>query len=364
MIDFDKQTNKSIVGVLKTSPATVVEDYGKLMRMVNYESFLPKNKKTIVKLNLSWSLYFPACSTEPWQLEGVLKTLREDGYKDIVAMENETVVTNLKKGIKQNKWGKVLRKYNVGFVPLMDEQWIKYEPKVDTPAIKKTFPAGHRIPECFIGTNILHLPTIKTHGHTTMTGAIKNAFGGLITERRHHAHKYIHEVLIDLLKIQKEIHTGIFAVMDGTVCGNGHGPRTMKPAIKNLLLASNDQVAIDSVSSKIMGFNPMGIKKIKLADDLNLGNGKTENIEVVGENIEKENWGFNVGESPIIWGDKLFRKGKLSFIEPLIFHTPLFNLAILCSALYHDYFWYPLKGKREINKFMETAWGKLFRTYN
>jgi uncharacterized protein (DUF362 family) len=355
---------KSIVGVLKTTPETVVEDCGKLMRIVDYESYLPKDKKTIVKLNLSWSLYYPACSTEPWQLEGVLKTLREDGYKDVVAMENKTVVTNPYKGIKQNRWENVLKKYEVEFVPLMEEKWIEYKPKADTPAIKKTFPDGHRIPECFIGTNIVHLPTVKTHGHTTMTGAMKDAFGGLITERRHHAHKYIHEVLVDLLKIQKEIHTGIFAVMDGTVCGNGQGPRTMEPVIKNLILASDDQVAIDSLSAKMMGFNPMGIKKLRLANDLGLGNGKPENIKVLGENIDNENWGFKVGESPVIWGDKLFRKGLLSFIEPILFHTFLFNFAILGSAFYHDYFWYPIAGMRNIRKFMKTEWGKLFLTYS
>ena len=56
-----------------------------------------------------------------------------------------------------------------------------------------------------------------------MTGAMKNAFGGLITEKRHHSHKMIHEVLVDLLQIQKEIHPHLFAVMDGAVAGNGKG---------------------------------------------------------------------------------------------------------------------------------------------
>ena len=46
-----------------------------------------------------------------------------------------------------------------------------------------------------------------------------NAFGGLLTTRRHYTHSVIHETLNDLLAIQKEIHAGIFTVMDGTVCG-------------------------------------------------------------------------------------------------------------------------------------------------
>jgi uncharacterized protein (DUF362 family) len=45
---------------------------------------------------------------------------------------------------------------------------------------------------------------------------------------------------VDLLAIQKEIHPGIFAVMDGTTAGNGPGPRTMTPVVKNIILASVD----------------------------------------------------------------------------------------------------------------------------
>jgi uncharacterized protein (DUF362 family) len=53
------------------------------------------------------------------------------------------------------------------------------------------------IPRRFIGENIIHLPTVKTHVFTTMTGAMKNAFGGLLNERRHWTHPVIHETLVD-----------------------------------------------------------------------------------------------------------------------------------------------------------------------
>ena len=353
----------SEVVVLKTTPKTVLEDYSKLMLTANYQEYLPKNKKTIIKLNLSWSLYFPACSTEPWQLEGVLKTLREDGYTDIVAMENKTVVTNPRKGAHQNKWLNILNKYEVDFIPLTEVEWIDYFPKGKMLAMPKVFPYGFKIPKDFIGANVLHLPTQKTHGHTIITGAMKNAFGGLLRESRHHSHKYIHEVLVDLLTIQKEIHTGIFAVMDGTVCGDGAGPRTMVPKIKNYILASNDQVAIDAISAKMMGFNPREIDFIKIAQELKLGCGDLNKIKVIGEDISKVNYNFEVKESLVITGDKLFRKGALSFLEPILFHTVLFKLPILASGVYHDYIWYPFKGKRYIKEFMNTEWGELFEGY-
>jgi len=353
------KTDTSEVGVLKTSPETIIDDYAKLMRSVNYQKHLSKNKKTIIKLNLSWSLYFPACSTQPWQLEGVLKTLLEDGYTDIVAVENKTVVTNPMEGARKNKWIPILEKYGIEFVPLDKAEWVTYKPKNKLLVLDKIFDPVE-IPKMFIDTNVIHLPTLKTHGHTKMTGAMKNAFGGLLKEARHHCHKYIHDVLIDLLIIQKEIHSGLFAVMDGTVYGDGAGPRTMIPKVANLLLASGDMVSLDSVAAKIMGFDPTRIKKLKKSEEMGLGNSDLKKITVIGTPYQEINLNCTTKKSPVIFFDQLFRK---SFVEKLFFKTWFFNFCILGSASYHDWFWYPIIGKKRINEFKKTGWGRLFEKY-
>ena len=248
----------SRVGVVKTSPGTVIDDYSRLIQITEYDKNTQKGKKTILKLNLSWTLFYPACSTSPWQLEGVIKSLKESGYNDIIAVENQTVVTHPWKGAYNNKWLPILKKYGIDFQPLTDVEWISYKPKAEMLAMNEIFDEI-LIPKLFMGSNMIHFPTMKTHGDTTTTGAMKNAFGGLIPKYRHHAHKKIHEILVDLLTIQKEIHNGVFAAMDGCVCGNGAGPRTMEPFIGNVILAGEDQVAIDAVAAKIMGFDPMKV---------------------------------------------------------------------------------------------------------
>ncbi|MAG78499.1 iron-sulfur cluster-binding protein [archaeon] len=352
----------SKVSVLKTEPIRVLRDYEELMDKAEFTKVIPKKFETILKINLSWSMYFPSCSTQPWQLDGVLRYMLDKGYKDIHPVENKTVVTDPWKGAKGNKWLPVLKKYKQKYEPLTEVKWIEYKPKGEILAMDKIFPHGHKIPEMFIGKNVVHLPTVKTHGHTTMTGAMKNAFGGLITQRRHHCHKMIHEVLVDLLQIQKEIHKGIFAVADGTVCGDGKGPRTMIPKVKDYLLASDDQVAIDAISAKMMGFDPMKIKFIKMAHDRGLGCGDVKQIDIVGEDISRVNFNFSTGKSAVIWGDQLMRNNS-KFIERVLFHTPLFKMCIFGSEFYHDKLWYPTIGKSRINRFMKTKWGKLFRQY-
>ncbi|MGV8144877.1 MAG: DUF362 domain-containing protein, partial [Methanothermobacter sp.] len=271
----------SVVSLLKTSPETVTSDYDQVMQLANFKHAISKNHPTILKLNLSWTLYYPACSTPPWQLEGVLNTLRGENYQDVTAVENQTVVTHPWKGAYLNKWLPLLREHEVEFQPLTNVEWTAYQPKSDMLVMNEIFGEIY-IPEMFKDTGVIHFPTVKTHGHTTTTGAMKNAFGGLIPKYRHHAHKKIHEVLVDLLAIQKEIHSGIFAVMDGCICGDGAGPRTMEPYSGNVILASEDQVAVDAVAAKMMGFDPMEIDYIKLAHDRGLGMGDVDQIDLVG----------------------------------------------------------------------------------
>ncbi|MBU7019230.1 MAG: DUF362 domain-containing protein [Theionarchaea archaeon] len=346
------------VALVKTTPDTIIPDYNKVMNLAEYRSALDESRETLVKLNLSWTLFFPACSSPPWQLEGVLKTLVNDRFT-VRAVENKTVVTNPRKGAYLNKWSSLFTQYNVEFCPLNEAKWIDFNPKSELKAMHTIFPEGFQIPEMFLNNNIIHLPTVKTHGHTLVTGAVKNAFGGLLKERRHHAHKLIHEILVDLLQIQKEIHPGIFAVMDGTVCGNGAGPRTMIPVARNVLLASEDQVAIDAVAAHLMGFDSLKIPFIAQCHDKGLGTGDIAQIDLIGEDISEMNFHFHVEKSPVIFFDHVLRT---SFLEPL-FHTPLFRLAILGSAVYHDYVWYPLIGKRRITEYMKTEWGQLFLGY-
>lgn len=353
------------VAVLRTSPQSVLEDYKKLMHLADYESFISKDNDTLIKLNLSWTKYFPSCSSQPWQVEGVIRTLLEDGYKKekLFPVENKTVVTNPIKGAKNNKWTPILEKNGLQFIPLPDVEWIKYEFKSKLLRLDQIFPEGIEIPKMFIGKNVIHLPTVKTHGHSVTTGAIKNAFGGLLKEFRHYAHKYIHEVLVDLVLMQKELHPGIFSVMDGTVCGDGAGPRTMVPKVKNIILAGADSVAIDSIAAKIMGFEPMDIPYIRMCHEMGLGVGDPRKIEVIGDDISGLNFQFKSKRSIVIWGDQMLRFGFLRFLEKLLLHTPLIVWAPFASNVYHDCLWYPTVGRKRIKRFKKKEWGTLWGRY-
>ena len=190
-------------------------------------------------------------------------------------------------------------------------------------ALDHIYPEGIRIPDYFIGKNIVHLPTVKTHIYTTTTGAMKNAFGGLLSKYRHYTHTWIHETLVDLLAIQKEIHPGMFAVMDGTTAGNGPGPRLMRRWSRTCILASADQVAIDAVAAKLMGFDPLSIRYIRLAHERGLGVGDPREIEMVGDDICPRELGLQGGlhsHSFLAW---LAWYGPTRVFQKAVLRTPL-----------------------------------------
>lgn len=358
---------KGKVAVLKTTPETVIGDIEKLMKLANFEGSLPKENQTGLKINISWQTWYPACSSTPWQIEGVTNALQNAGYKDIVGVHNDTVVVNTADGERNNKHKFVTDKMGIPCLYLynQDFEWVEYRPK-SRPflVLDEVYPQGVFIPKALVGMNIIHLPTVKTHVFTTITGAMKNAFGGLLHRERHWTHSVIHETLVDLLTIQQEIHPGIFAVMDGTFAGDGPGPRAMHWHEKDILLASADQVAIDAVSAKLQGFDPMKLDFVRLAHEADLGVGDPTQIEIVGYDIEQETpWHFIQGDTFASTGQKLIYHGPLKPLEKPLLQSPIVPWSYFASNFYHNVYWYPFVGRQRVESAIDTKWGQLFKNY-
>ncbi|HWU91130.1 MAG TPA: DUF362 domain-containing protein [Kofleriaceae bacterium] len=359
---------RSKVAVLRVRPDHILDDIDRLHDLAEVGRALAPGAATILKDNISWHFPFPGANTTPWQLEGTTRSLRARGYTDLVCVQNKTVVTDAFKGEDLNGYVPIFRRYEVpvryNFKP-EDMTWSVYRPKAKLRVLDQIFPEGIEVPDAFHGTNIVHLPTVKCHIYTTTTGAMKNAFGGLLNTRRHYTHSWIHETLVDLLAIQKEIHAGLFAVMDGTTAGDGPGPRTMRPVIKDVMLASADQVAIDAVAASMMGFDPMTIDYIRIADEAGLGNGRRENIEIAGDAaLADQRWGFSVGDNGASMVGDVMWFGPLKRFQKLFFRTPLVNLFVLGSEAYHDYYRWPLRDRRVFEQWRQTTtWGQLFDRY-
>ena len=276
-------------------------------------------------------------------------------------------------GERENKQINVVNAHGLRNIHIYEtEEWVNIRDAVGDltkkfTCLNEVYPKGFMIPKRFIGENIIHLPTVKTHVFTTTTGAMKNAFGGLLNEHRHWTHPVIHETLVDLLMIQKKIHRGVFAVMDGTFAGDGPGPRCMTPYTKDVILASADQVAIDAVAARLMGFDPMSIKFIRMAHELGLGCGDPRDIEIVGDReAGAQNWHFVGPFKKMTFASRMQHHiywGPMKKPIEWSLKTVLAPWAYIASVVYHDSFWYPRNAKRLMHDVLASPWGRLFRNW-
>lgn len=341
------------VFVSSTTPQTVLTDYQKLFS--NFPK--PKNTPTIVKLNLSWTKFYPAVSTPPWHFEAALKWLIDSGVsaKNIIPVENRTVVTKVKLGARNHGWPKIAKKYGVTIHYLTDEKYVPYHPKSEMLVLDKIFPDGILLPEIIMNKPLVTLCTLKSHVFTTITGSVKNYFGMLNTNR-HHCHRRIHQAIIDLLQIQRELHPRIYASMDGSVAGYGPGPRAMQWKEANLILASQDEIALDSTAARIIGFNPHEIEFLRLGQKLNLGQINTS------KKLPNLRIGFKTNTFASR-GQKFIYHFLPEWVEKLLLQSPITPWSYAASNLYHDGYWYNFVGKKRLSNYFQHPWGKLFSRY-
>ena len=94
-----------MVALLRTSPRTVFGDYHELLNLAGYRDVIDPAADTALKVNISWHFFFPGSSTTPWQLDGVIRAMKQDGYapERIHACHNRTVVIDAHLGERENK---------------------------------------------------------------------------------------------------------------------------------------------------------------------------------------------------------------------------------------------------------------------
>ena len=176
---------RSKVAILRTSPATILSDYHDLMNLAGYQDVIAKDADTALKVNISWHFFYPGSSTTPWQLEGVIRGMKQDGYKpDLIhACHNRTVAIDAHFGERENKQINVVEAHGIRNIHLYegDEPWINTATRSATHeevlCLNEVYPTA-LIPA--VHRREHHSPADRDPIFTTTTGAMKSAFGGVL----------------------------------------------------------------------------------------------------------------------------------------------------------------------------------------
>ncbi|MDW7740094.1 MAG: DUF362 domain-containing protein [Bacillota bacterium] len=146
------------------------------------------------------------------------------------------------------------------------------------------------IPKCLLEADtLIYIPKLKAHKITSVSLTMKLSQGMLPWSDILKCHRADVDIkMVDLLRVIKPD----LSIIDGLWAMQGQGPFSPFPddVIKdlNLVIAGKDPVAVDSVASAVMGFEPMhDINMVRAATMYGLGEGRLENIEVIGKSIEE-----------------------------------------------------------------------------
>jgi uncharacterized protein (DUF362 family) len=317
----------SIVNVVDDIFQTVNES----MELADWKNHIKKGKDIALKINLGWDIFIPGSITSPLVTEGVIRTIYD--YVDkIFIIESDQVLENIEAAFYRSNTKKICEKYSkVSWYNMSKNEMIKIH--LEDNYILKDI----EIPKILSEIDFITIPVMKTHNKTTMTGAVKNQWGCL-SKLRHEYHLVLNEALSDINSIVKPK----FAVMDATIALEGCGPKNGNPKEMNLILASSDIVAVDTVAAKIMGFNSSKIEHLALCSKRGLGTNNIQKIIVLGEKIEDHETTFMPAKHNLVSKLEIFF--RKSFLKKVLFNTPIFLIALRFGKLYYK-IWFHLKGK-------------------
>lgn len=135
---------------------------------------------------------------------------------------------------------------------------------------------------------VVNLPKLKTHALLRLTGAVKNLFGcvpGLLKGQYHVKLPDPYDFATMLVDLNTLIKPRL-CIMDGITAMEGNGPRNGKPKRMNVLLFSDDPVALDATACRIIGLDPESVPTSGPGEKAGLGTYHMENIDIAGDELE------------------------------------------------------------------------------
>jgi uncharacterized protein (DUF362 family) len=247
---------------------------------------IPAGSKVHLKPN---AIHFsPGMHTDPAVVDALLAYLGDHGYRRLALMENSSGGLSTRLVFTVNGYADIARRHGAELVYLDEGGTVPYTLEGEEAPIR----ISRRLHERFIdpsqrpGNFYLSLPKLKTHSMATMTLGVKNQQAFPIHEDRMHFHN--HETLhLRLARLYRMVQPD-FCIIEGvTAIFNGHVPprALLKESSVNLnvLIGGKDTVAVDTVGSRVMGYAIEEVEHLRLAAEWDLGEGRLEHIEVIGD---------------------------------------------------------------------------------
>ena len=221
------------------------ENISDIVKEAVANSGLRGKHKIFIKPNLSHPEYLPGVVTSPELMQQLVGLLR-DGNSEVIVGESNGFNYPCWTAFDKTGAEAAVKKAGGTVINLSEDKVVEVKFQGNTP-VKRLF-----LPKTILDTDaVVDLPLMKTHEFMVYSGAIKNLFGCVPSNKRIYLHPYLPEVFYRLYTLFKPKLT----IMDARIGIEGSGPTKGKPVKMGLMLTGNDALAVDIISAKVMMLN-------------------------------------------------------------------------------------------------------------
>lgn len=274
------------------------------------ERFVKPEEKILLKPNLLCAAApEKAVTTHPAVFSAVCKLLTEAGYKHLSYGDSPGSTTSFQRAAKVCGLAPVAEKYGIRTADFDNGSMV-------------SFPSGETAHSFYLSNGVqeadalINLCKMKTHALERITGAVKNLYGCITGVNKAAGHcaypnaMLFADMLADLHRsVKPRLH-----IMDAVLAMEGNGPQNGTPIAMNMLLMSDDPVALDSVFASLVYVSPDSVPTNVSASRAGLGTMNTDEITVVTPDGK-----LSVAQAASAFGNEKYDVDRHAMKEGLMF---------------------------------------------
>lgn len=255
------------------------------------------NKKILIKPNFV-GIDRELCATHVDAVRAILDFLRPYCKQQIIVGESTASSEGTFEGFKNYGYLPLEKEYGVKLVDLNKNPW----------QYRYVFGKGHKpVPIRVISTfldpdlYIISAAKMKTHDRALTTLSLKNVLLAAPLNdyknndkwKTHMDYHYSREALLhfNMFHLAQEIYPDL-SVIDGFTAMEGDGPYAGTPVDARLALAGTDALAVDMLTTKLMGFDPSQIMYMTALAEAGMGQGDFSRMNILGTPAEECQYHF------------------------------------------------------------------------
>jgi len=243
------------------------------LEFIRWQKHIDRNSRVFIKPNFTFPEYSEGVTTSPELLKCLLGLLKTRAGR-IVVGESDGGNHSFKAedAFAGHNMYHICKEVGVELVNLSTLPSETIESRVLGKAVKVQLPRLllEEI-DCFVS-----VPVLKVHVMTTISLSLKNSWGCVPDTMRGMHHQDLSHKLALIARLLKPR----IIVVDGTYALDKHGPMYGQPVRSDLVLVADNAVAADALGARLMGFSPLSIKHIAVAEKAGLGSTKLEDVEI------------------------------------------------------------------------------------